>query len=175
VEIQSHVIDLITSFFNSMWWPTESDITLGFRLYWTILTKIGCLGHYFYFSTDELKLWSCKISEISQSNLNINLIKQLTEKSKFNKIRKSMNSAQKSPNPNSQRQRLKVKWPYLPHFTPFSPHSTSFYLISPQFQLNFTSVFLISPHFQFNLTIVNRILPHWTPLNIISRIVQHLV
>ena len=61
-----------------------------------------------YFSTDELKLWSCKISEISQSNLNINLIKQLTEKSKFNKIRKSMNSAQKSPNPNSQRQRLKV-------------------------------------------------------------------
>lgn len=58
-------------------------------------------------STDELKLWSCKISEISQSNLNINLIKQLTEKSKFNKIRKSMNSAQKSPNPNNQRQRLK--------------------------------------------------------------------
>lgn len=58
-------------------------------------------------STEELKLWSCKISEISQSNLNINLIKQLTEKSKFNKIRKSMTSAQKSPNPNSQRQRLK--------------------------------------------------------------------
>jgi hypothetical protein len=53
-------------------------------------------------STEELKRWSSKISEINQSTLNINLIKQLTEKS----IKKrSINPAQKSPN--IPRQRLK--------------------------------------------------------------------
>ena len=151
VKIQSHVVHLRTIFFDYFFDHLNPIVPLKFRLYWTILAEIGCAGHYFYFSTDELKLWSCKISEISQSNLNINLIKQLTEKSKFNKIRKSMNSAQKSPNPNSQRQRLKVKWPRLtsihpiftqvllisPHLTSFCPNFTSFHPNSTRFYLIF--------------------------------------
>ena len=142
VKIQSHVVDLRTLFFDSIW-PIESDS--AFEI--SSLTEIGCAGRYFYFSTDELKLWSCKISEISQSNLNINLIKQLTEKSKFNKIRKSMNSAQKSPNPNSQRQRLKVKWPHLtsilPIFTLLSPYFTPLYLTFTLFHPISTRLHLI--------------------------------
>lgn len=42
--------------------------------------------------------WSKCINEISQSNLNVDLIKQLTDESKFNKKRTSLNHAQKSPN-----------------------------------------------------------------------------
>ena len=146
VKVQGHLIDLRTLSFGSIW-PVESDGAVEIPS----LTEIGCAGRYSYFSTDDLKLWSCKISEISQSNLNINLIKQLTEKSKFNKIRKSMNSAQKSPNPNSQRQRLKVKWPRLtsihpiftqvllisPHLTSFCPNFTSFHPNSTRFHLIF--------------------------------------
>ena len=151
VKIQSHVVHLRTIFFDYFFDHLNPIVPLKFRLYWTILAEIGCAGHYFYFSTDELKLWSCKISEISQSNLNINLIKQLTEKSKFNKIRKSMNSAQKSPNPNSQRQRLKVKWPHLTFFNRISPH----------FDPNLAQSHLILPHFDSVLPHFDSISPHF--------------
>ena len=51
--------------------------------------------------------WSKCINEISQSNLNVDLIKQLTDESKFNKKRTSLNHAQKSPNV-GHRSRIKV-------------------------------------------------------------------
>ena len=63
-----------------------------------ITTKEKCDLFFACGSGDELMKWSKCISAISQSNLNVDLIKQLTDESKFNKKRVSLHHAQKSPN-----------------------------------------------------------------------------